>query len=293
MPEAGEYLFSNVGFAPDEKPYLSLQKDTSFETLFPLGKTITLDFNTSQRYCIGWGDIATGERFTCPDTNKLESKYEQCPTCQRRTGFNPAFYNASSVSEQQETRNLLPHILYLAYFSPQIIKVGISLASRGNSRLLEQGARSALILETFPSAHIARQYEEKIARLPGFAETVLLSKKVSALHIPFDREEAGLRLANAKFEIQKALGVSFDESELYYFDSFFFPEGTPDFTDAFDCMEKHKLSGKVLGQLGTMLFCQQEDTTLFLPLKKFIGYPVVVSYTEEKIELPARQASLF
>ncbi len=125
--------------------------------------------------------METGVLHTCPDTLKVENKYEQCSGCQKRTGFNPAFYNATSVSEQQEARNAEPHTLYLARFGTNTLKVGISYAKRGNSRLLEQGARDALILDTFPSAHIARQYEAKIAALPNVVETVQLQTKNSRL----------------------------------------------------------------------------------------------------------------
>jgi hypothetical protein len=295
MVEAGNYLLSNVGFSKEEKPYLSLQKDTTFETLLPLNKTITLKIDTSTRFCIGWGDITTGERFVCPDTTQVDTKYEQCPPCQKRTGFNPAFYHASSVSEQQEARNLQPHILYLAYFSPDTIKVGISLAARGHSRLLEQGARSAIILEIFSSAHIARQYEAKIASLPGFAETVLLRKKLSVLDAPYTEARAATLLTDAKSKAEAALGISFPKAITKHFNARFFPSTMPDLTDTFDCSEKHFISGDAIGMLGSLFFCKQQDqdTLLFLPLKKLIGYQLALSYDEVKIDLPARQASLF
>jgi hypothetical protein len=295
MPEAGEYLLSNVGFSKDETPYLSLAKEAEFNTLVPLQRILTLKADISVRYCIGWGDMTTGERFICPDTAQVDAKYEQCQQCQKRTGFNPAFYHATSVSEQQEARNLQPHILYLAYFSPDTIKVGISLAARGNSRLLEQGARSAIILETFPSAHIARQYEAKIASLSGFAETVLLRKKLSLLDTPYSEQEAGALLKRAQEKVEITLGITFSKAKTLHFNSRFFPQGTPDLTDTYDCTEKHTISGQVIGMLGSVLFCKQQnqDTLLFIPLKKLVGYRVALTYSEEKIDLPARQASLF
>jgi hypothetical protein len=155
MPPAGNYLLSNVGFSSDQRPLLRLQQDDNFISLDPLDKTLTLSFDTSVRRCIGWGDLETGEIFTCSDSTVIDSKYEQCPGCQRRTGFNPAFYHATSVSEKQQARNQQPHILYLAHFGPGITKVGISHAARGNRRLLEQGARSAIILDTFPAAQLS------------------------------------------------------------------------------------------------------------------------------------------
>lgn len=177
MPKEGVYLLVSAGFARDETPYLLLQKNGELQYYSPLDKELALSFATQQRFCTGWHNLEDGSNHPCPDTSKVDDKYDQCAACQQRTGFNPAFYNATSVSPQQEKRNAEPHILYLAHFGGTTTKVGISYANRGRARLLEQGARSALILETFPTAHIARNYEARIAALPGIAETLQLRKK--------------------------------------------------------------------------------------------------------------------
>lgn len=293
MPEAGDYLFSNVGFSRDNQPFLSLQREGQFIDLAPFGKTVTLHFHMTQRCCIGWGDMTTSERFVCPDRLTVDNKYEQCSACQQRTGFNPAFYHATSVSKQQEARNLQPHMLYLAHFGEGIVKVGISYAARGNSRLLEQGARAAVILETFPSALIARQYEARIAALPGIVETIQLRKKIDGLTRAYDSISATKELDDTRTRIEQSLGIEFAKSEPLLLDSFYFPDGIPDLGDAHDCSPDDMLSGKVVGMLGSLLFCMQQKTPLLLPLKKYVGYGVTVSYDETEIALPARQISLF
>ncbi|QQG50496.1 MAG: DUF2797 domain-containing protein [Candidatus Saccharibacteria bacterium] len=293
MAEVGTYLLTNVGFDRSQTPCISLQKDGEYIDISPLGKTLTLRFDTSSRFCVGWRDITTGERFTCPDNQTVESKYEQCSACQKRTGFNPAFYNATSVSDQQEARNLEPHLLYLAHFGQGTVKVGISHAARGNSRLLEQGARSAIILETFPSAHIARQYEAKIAALPGIAETIQLRKKIASLSQPYDTKAAATELLTVKDGIEKTIGSKFQQDNILHLDDIFFPSGKPALSDAYDCTEHSFVSGKVTGMLGSVLFCDHQDTPVFLPLKKLVGYPVTISESETTIPMPARQISLF
>lgn len=293
MAEVGTYLLTNVGFDRNQTPCISLQKDGEYVDMSPLGKTITLRFDTSSRFCVGWRDITTGERFVCPDQQMVESKYEQCSACQKRTGFNPAFYNATSVSDQQEARNLEPHLLYLAHFGPGTVKVGISHAARGNSRLLEQGARSAIILETFPSAHIARQYEAKIAALPGIAETIQLRKKIASLAQQYDTKAAAAELAEVKQAVERAIGSAFKQEEILHLDNVFFPNSRPALSDAYDCTDHGFISGKVTGMLGSILFCDHQDTPVFLPLKKLIGYNVTLSDKEDTIPMPARQISLF
>lgn len=293
MPEAGDYLLTHVGFSKREKPTLFLQKENEIIPFEPLGQTFTIKFDLTTRYCTGWYDMRTGESHVCPEANVVGPKYDECPACQKRTGFNPAFYHATSVSEQQEERNQEPHFLYLAYFADDIVKVGISHAARGNSRLLEQGARSALILETFPSAHIARQYEAKIAALSGICETVQLRKKVAALTNNYDREAAEAKLYETRSHIESELSTTFTKNDALTFDEIFFPGGTPDFSDAYDASPQNLISGQAIGMLGSLLFCTQQNTPVFLSLKKYLGYKLCLSYDETPIRFPARQASLF
>lgn len=293
MPEAGDYILTSVGFSRTEEPLLILQKDGTFVELLPLDQQLTLQFDMTQRFCVGWRDITNGERHTCPDAQTVDRKYEQCAACQKRTGFNPAFYNTTSVSSQQEARNLEPHILYLAYFGDGITKVGISHAARGNSRLLEQGARSALILETFPSAHIARQYEAKIAASPGIAETILIRKKIAALSNPYSQADAEARLQATHHNAEAELKTGFTHNPVVHFDDRFFPQGTPSLEAAYDAGSHHLISGKVSGMLGSLLFCEQQDTQVFLPLKKYVGYRLTLSEIETLLDLPAQQISLF
>jgi uncharacterized protein DUF2797 len=293
MPEAGDYLFSRVGFSREETPVLSFQQNDSFYDLSPLDQKLTLRFTMTQRFCIGWGNIATGERFVCPNVNAVEKNYEQCAGCQQRTGFNPAFYHASSVSSQQETRNQEPHMLYLAYFGKGIIKVGISHAARGNARLLEQGARYALILEIFPSAHIAREYEAKIANIPGIVETIQLRKKIDLLKQSLIANDAESELTATRNHVETTLGITFTKNHVQSLDKRFFPAIRPDFAMAYDCSDQHVISGTTIGMLGSLLFCQNEDDSVFIPLKKYIGYKVSLSHEQISLIIPARQTSLF
>ena len=293
MPPVGEYILTNVGFSSDEKPLLLLQKDDAFVSLYPINEQISLTFDTSTRYCTGWRDISTGERFVCPDHQVVPIKYEQCTACQKRTGFNPAFYHAASVSEKQEVRNSEPHILYLAHFSNGVIKVGISHAKRGHGRLLEQGARSALILDTLPSAHIARQYEAKIAAMPGIVETIQVAKKLQLITRPYDHIAAKEELLAIKTTIESVLAVNCTGSSVLTFDDTYFPNTRPSLISAHDVAKINRISGGCVGLLGSVLFCTQADSLLYLPLKKYVGYNLRLDNTVSPIDLPAQQTSLF
>lgn len=293
MPGEGEYLLASAGFSRKEKPLLVLQKDGQFIDFQPLGHTLTLKFDMTTRFCVGWHDLVTGDNFPCPDSNATNGKYDQCAACQKRTGFNPAFYHATSVSDQQEARNAQPHFLYLAHFAPGLVKVGISFAGRGNCRLLEQGARSAVILDTFPTANIARQYEAKIAKLSGVAETVQLQKKIKTLAHTYDPQKAVDELRQTVGLIKTELGTTFQNDEILTFDQHYFPSGMPDLAQAHDATNAHFITGNVTGMLGSLLFCDYQNTPLFLPAKKHVGYRVQLSYEATDFTLPAQQTSLF
>ena len=288
MPPIGKYLLANVGFNKN-KPSISLSDQQVFSELNPLGKTLTMRVDTTQRYCTGWRDITAGKRYTCPDDQLVEPKYEQCSACQKKTGFNPAFYHATSISPQQEARNQEPHILYLAYFGADIVKVGISHAARGHARLLEQGARHAIILDTFATANIARQYEAKVAAVVGVAETVAVRQKIAALSGSYDKT----RLSSMLLKIEASVGTKFTSSDLLSFDDAYFPDQTPKLDEAFDASALALISGDAVGMIGSVLCCLQQETPILLPLKRFVGYMIDLSYTETAIELPARQTSLF
>lgn len=293
MPQEDEYLLTASSFTLKNEPVVSLQNAGSFVDFFPLGERFSLKFDTTQRYCIGWRDIAAGTRYACPDKNMVDAKYEECAACQKRTGFNPAFYHATSVSEQQEARNSEPHILYLAHFGTGVVKVGISYAKRRNSRLLEQGARTALILDTFPTAHIARQYEARIAALEGMLETVQLRKKVQLLSQPYDGQAATNELLQLRETLGTKLNVSFQPNMPLHLDGYYFPNGVPNLSEAYDVSKEETISGTCTGVLGSFLFCESNGRLVYLSLKKYIGYRLLLSNEEILLQLPAQQTSLF
>ncbi|HVZ33517.1 MAG TPA: DUF2797 domain-containing protein, partial [Polyangiaceae bacterium] len=151
----------------------------------------------SGRYCTGRHDLKSGRSQPCPERAELgPPPYEQCNECFRATGFNPAFYNAMSISPEQQRRNREPHVVYLAHFGAGTLKVGMTYERRGIGRLLEQGARAAALLARFPDAYAARELEERVARVLGIPEAIRPARKRHLLGAPFSPEQARLELSN-------------------------------------------------------------------------------------------------
>ena len=290
----GTFLLTRVSFDSEHNaPYLRLMNEAGEFLYARPGGQCTLEFNTHHKRCIGWYDMRAGNCHSCPAEREVDDKYEQCPECQQKTGFNPAFYNTTELSQQQAELNAKPHILYLAYFAPHVIKVGITYAARNLARLLEQGARSAVILETFPSANIARQYEAQIARLPGMCESVQLRKKINLLtEQRYDQTTARQSLEQAVQEITMRLNVSFEDCKYLELSRYMLDEPEFDSTTLSEISEP-KISGEFVGMIGSLIIMRYGDRPVFLPLKKFSGRAVIISREPVPLELAPLQTSLF
>lgn len=289
---SGEFLLSYASFDTENRPFLEWQVDGKTERDDVLGQELSLAFDFSAKYCTGWVDFEKHCSQICPDSATVDGKYENCLKCRDRTGFNPAFYNADSVSAQQEKINQNPHFVYLAYFAPEAIKVGISQEERGIRRLLEQGARLALKLETFSSALIARQYEAKIARLDGIVETMPIHKKLELIKQPFDRADGEEKLQQKLLEIEQKIGVSFPKSELIPCEDYFHTTGI-DLTRVVLMKDQNQLAGRVRSTIGPILITEYNGQLLAYNVKKFIGYQAHKITRDIELQLPSEQLTLF
>lgn len=290
MPD--DFLLAYASFNADNQPFIDCQIDGEVKRRELLEQDLSLEFDFSTKYCTGWVDFENHSSQICPDSATVDGKYENCLKCRDRTGFNPAFYNADSVSAQQEKINQNPHFVYLAYFAPGVIKVGISQEERGIRRLLEQGARLALKLETFSSALIARQYEAKIASLDGIVETMPIHKKLELIKQPFERADGEKKLQQKLLEIEQKIGVSFPKSELITCEDYFHTAGV-DLTRVVLMKDQNQLAGRVRSVIGPILIADYDGQLLAYNLKKFIGYQAQTIDGAIDIEIPSTQLALF
>lgn len=287
-----EFLLSYASFNADNKPFVECQVSDKIERHELFEQDLSLKFDFSVKYCAGWVDFENRCSQICPDHATVDEKYENCLKCRDKTGFNPAFYNASSVSVQQEKINQNPHFVYLAYFAPNVIKVGISQEERGIRRLLEQGARLAIKLETFSSALIARQYEAKISKLDGVIETLPAHKKMELIKQPFDHAAGERELRQKLLEIEQKIGVSFPKSELIPCEDYF-QTTSVDLSRVVLMKDYSQLVGRVHSVIGSIVITDYGDQLLAYNVKKFIGYRAQKVDGVIDIEIPSTQLALF
>ena len=106
MPD--DFLLTYASFNADNQPFIDCQIDGEIKRRELFGQDLSLEFDFSTKYCTGWVDFENHSSQICPDSATVDGKYENCLKCRDRTGFNPAFYNADSVSVQQEKINQNP-----------------------------------------------------------------------------------------------------------------------------------------------------------------------------------------
>lgn len=278
-------VFSGLGYGP-EGPYLQMNDlEAQKQMRLPvLGRTFTLK-KLPKRYCIGPFDLKTYESSACPLMTELPDagaySDDMCPACREATGFNPAFYNADAISPQQRAYNLTPHFVYMAYFSPAHLKVGISSETRGIERLLEQGARVAGILKRYPNADEARALEAKLCAQDGILETMRLGTKNKLLSEPFNVQTA----MDCVLETARAHGVEpecgvLDLTPYYFGAGAQVPEmiQTPDGSPADAC------AGRCVGMIGGTLALEQQGNVFVVPVKDWESHEVEITVGEVLVE---------
>ncbi|MBO4161723.1 MULTISPECIES: DUF2797 domain-containing protein [Micromonospora] len=126
------------------------------------------------RRCIGTWNGETRRQQLCPHRHPIEvdASASQCPPCQ---AADPGrrFARGDDLTDPRTFG------LYLAWFAPGLIKVGLTAVDRGNDRLTEQAAVAFTWLAEGPLPAV-RRAERLISGLGEFGESVRRDRKVSA-----------------------------------------------------------------------------------------------------------------
>ena len=245
-----------------------------------------------RRYCIGTFDLQTHMTHACEEGVELPDDLNDltCFPCREKTGFNPSFYHAETISYQQRLYNATPHYVYLAYFAPGFVKAGISAESRGIARLLEQGARAAAIVGRYGNADDARELEAYLCAQEGIYETMRASKKADLLvNTRYDFEQAKAILSEEAKRCQVDIVDGPFDFTPFYFPGFVptnedlqMPEDAPD----------DICGGHCIGMVGSSLVFRGEQACFVVPIKEWESYSVelyldevMVSYSYEPTQM--------
>lgn len=288
-------ILSNLGFDA-RGPYLEFN-DVFGKTQHRmpiLGRTFSLR-RLPHRYCTGSFDLISYRSAACELSAELllnpdQKDMNMCPHCQELTGFDPAFYNASTISPQQRAYNKTPHFVYMAYFSPQHLKVGISSETRGIDRLLEQGARVCAILKRFENADDARSLEADLCARADTFESMRLSAKVKLLSEYFNPHEAieSLKRRCALLGIEPEGGY-LDLTPYYFGEDVAcpalvqVPDGEPD----------DVIGGRCIGLVGGAIVFEQNGSAFVAPVKSWESFETEITVGEMLVEYEPQQMGLW
>src|SRR3989344_4390462 len=128
---------------------------------------------SKQRKCPGYFDLISGKHFPCLRQIDLSNtKKERCKECEIKIGFKEGFvYRSEMTNDTAKKYFQLEHFLYLAYFSPHIIKVGTANMLRKYDRLYEQGAFAYCFFASLKGLDIL-EVERFISKNTNFPERV-------------------------------------------------------------------------------------------------------------------------
>lgn len=267
------------------------------ELFHPIGRSFTVKRSLG-RYCTGQFDLATLKSDVCPNAAELLSpKASVCFDCFDFIGFNPAFYHLEmhQISAQQRAYNQTRHVVYLAYFAPGLVKVGISSNDRKEHRWKEQGARFVAHIFTVENAYEARHLEERICSNLNIPEVVLGKKKRSLLTIELDFDMAKSEFETLYNQIDAILPVRCNRVRALDLEAHFNPYGINlggtliDVSDHAD----GKISGKCIALYGDILVFENDGRQFMCSLKKLISYKVAFTDKIESMDFEPQQISLF
>lgn len=140
-----------------------------------IGDKISIEVKSSEKKCAGSRE--NGVWKACPKHSEGKAKCDYCRSIEGNfvytafDGFNQSQLGAEDLAKISDS-----HIIYLAFFSENLIKIGVSKNSRKNLRQIEQGALATLFIAETPDGIAARQIET-ILRQSGLADKIQISQK--------------------------------------------------------------------------------------------------------------------
>lgn len=113
-----------------------------------------------EKHCIGYPD--TEDNIIPCETNARVTKGNQCGVCIGKDTLSKCTYCKGECSSTGTPVycETTPHLVYLAAFTGDFVKVGTTAEKRLKTRLLEQGANYVRVIARTPSQGLAKRVEE-------------------------------------------------------------------------------------------------------------------------------------
>ncbi len=150
------------------------------------------------------------------------------------------------------------HSVYLAVFSPGLVKVGVSKTQRLETRLMEQGADMGLEIARFPDGELARKRERSLAAT--YPDRVTFDNKVKTISQVVNGET--LQGLYRRYDAERVLRFSYFKEK---------PAMDPIVLEPHENMA---ISGRVIGIKGQVMVIEKGNTLYAINLDSLIGYEI-------------------
>ncbi|MDS0276501.1 DUF2797 domain-containing protein [Halomicroarcula sp. S1AR25-4] len=228
-----------------------LLADEGAVTVERLDPGTELTYALGQRHCAGAVD---GERhYACDGAD--------APYCPEHTSRWPCARCTGDCNKPIEACDE-EHVVYLAVFAPDTVKVGVTRSWRLETRLREQGADRAAHLRTVADGRIARQIEADVATDLG--DRVRVPTKIAGLHESVDEQ------------FWSTLLDEYETLATYDFDYGLALTERP--------MAETLATGTVRGTKGRVAVLDNNGSTYAVDLRALVGYEVTDGGTDRDLQ---------
>lgn len=259
----------------------------------------------SSKFCTGYYSLQEMTEYPCRQFIDLtNSKYNRCKNCEDLTGFSLCMmckgFSCSATDKNALEFCRKDHLLYLAYFPNNNIKIGTTVYERRYERLLEQGAIFSYFIAKTNGMDI-RKIETTIAQL-GVTPQVTQMYKIKNLLGYIDVEETKAILQEKLLFIKSKLNDNllkyFIEPEfndfgklltnldiipkpIIQYDLFGEPMKSNIVNSPYEILEKvDSIYGNIITIIGSIAVLNLNNKFYALNLKEFFGWLVDIELDE-------------
>ncbi len=295
-----EWLLTNISYKKWTGEFLWLSLDVVKKEWWMkrikeniIGRELTFVKQESTKTCTWRFDLWSMQSSPCPRQVKLFWSWKNCESCERRTWFSPFFYNQDTLSDAQKKYNATPHLVYLAYFGWEDIKIWITSERRSLARIMEQWALARTILWTYENADQARRIEAIWSTYAWCKEHLHGSRKVKYIDASVVDLDRAQELFSKKIDLISEWGdLTFPQMSIWK-NSTYVKYAARLWEPTHNVSKKDRFSWMVLWILWTCLLVEQWPHLMLHNLKSRIGYDIQILDGSEEMSWFVSQASLF
>ncbi len=243
------------GFLPYQGGYWLIdhaEKGGERRKIFFLNKRKVAIRKLKNSYCRGRYDWEIMRQVLCLEKRQVGGNVVRCISC-RNHGNGGDFPALDQQKNKEESHHKRPHDVYLAYFVPGVIRVGIACRERLYTDLVKEGAQAALVVHEAKDFHGAQRMAQEML-LQGLCASMVFGKKATWIsHIPYQRQVALNHLRDVQYKLYKKMGNKVAFSPLLYeFQETYWPDGAPEVISVGSKLPDF-IRGQVMGMVGSLL----------------------------------------